>query len=394
MERMDLYRRVQKEMHEALQVGRKAFLEADGSVRKNSFLDAYLNYGQILDSGKARERLERMGSRLESEPYLPELRKLFCLYLNIKNAKKSGYLELDVRYRGQNVGLLRVLEKAEDGVYVKLSTKRDAMSNYCFFSGETNGQILKQPFEESLSHEKAQEFMAYFRQNPKPLHDPPKDAVLTRKKESNFSNEEHRVESLLLGEFELPESDAKQVRNIQPIKLMDKVRFAMTTGIADSKHKPYAAQGSAIDILARTWDGSHNYLTVIEVKNENKSGEEAEAALRQAAAYTAFLYLLLRSKDERADCWWRLYGMGERVPNPQKEKILFRIVSAMPEKGVTGREDLLTGLCGRGAVIPIEPMDDLDHPKGDCVELHTIFFEDRDTCLNHFSHTFTTSVKA
>ena len=32
--------------------------------------------------------------------------------------------------------------------------------------------------------------------------------------------------------------------------------------------------------------------------------------------------------------------------------------------------------------------------RADCVELHTIFFEDRDTCLNHFSHTFTTSVKA
>ena len=32
--------------------------------------------------------------------------------------------------------------------------------------------------------------------------------------------------------------------------------------------------------------------------------------------------------------------------------------------------------------------------RADCVELHTIFFEDRDTRLNHFSHTFTTSVKA
>ena len=32
--------------------------------------------------------------------------------------------------------------------------------------------------------------------------------------------------------------------------------------------------------------------------------------------------------------------------------------------------------------------------RADCVELHTDFFEDSDHCLNHFSHTFTTSVKA
>jgi len=132
--------------------------------------------------------------------------------------------------------------------------------------------------------------------------------------DKNKNNEEHNVESLLLSEFSKKKSNSKQIKGIQPVKMCGN-RFGMPTPISasNSDELNYSNQyGGGIDIFARTGKGRATYLTVIEVKDENKAEEPPKDALIQAIKYAVFIRELLRS-----DCgenWYKIFGFPVQYP--------------------------------------------------------------------------------
>jgi hypothetical protein len=91
----------------------------------------------------------------------------------------------------------------------------------------------------------------------------------------------------------------KQIKKIKPVRYQG-IRFGMPTPLGASDHKKlkYSGfRGGEIDILARTGRGRATYLTVIEVKDENKQNEPPKDALKQAIKYAVFIRELLRSES-------------------------------------------------------------------------------------------------
>lgn len=221
-----------------------------------------------------------------------------------KGAKST--LKLDLRYRGQTVAVLNVDEKA-----MTLSTKGYEVNNRDHFGCPI---ILD---NESWSSSQATAFRKHFR-----------DWKNTRLQTNNAKrNEEHNVQDLLLSEFIKRSSVNKQLLGIQPVTICGG-RYGIPTPLKASKHGDleYAAQyGGGIDVFARTGRGAATYLTVIEVKDENKSSEPPKAALEQAIKYAVFIRELLRSPS--GDNWYSIFGFSGPVP----KQLTLRVVCAMPD---------------------------------------------------------------
>jgi len=238
----------------------------------------------------------------DNKPIIDSVRKSFrerpplMVYLNItsaKTAKKSVNFEL--RYKGQTVAELT--GNMDEGH--KLSTEgydennqKHFGCNICLKKAEWDGKD-------------AAKFRSFF-----------KHRTGVRKVDAAKSNDEHRLESLLLTEFSKVKN--KVIRNVKPVRF-GSVRFPMPTPISASNHKDpqYGKRdkGGGIDILARTGTGGKaTHLCIMELKYENTRREPPKDAMKQAVAYTTFIRELLRSDAGAA--WWKLFGFGGKVPEP------------------------------------------------------------------------------
>lgn len=234
--------------------------------------------------------------------------KPLYLYLSIgsvKDARKK--VAFDVRYRGQSVATLN-----GDGVGLRLSTKGKYDKNREHFGCSL--QLDDVPWRSA----EASAFRSFFKQR------------VGQRLDGKKKNDEHRIESLLLGEFTKRQSTDKLLLQIRPV-LLEEVRFAVTTPITASKHNKieYAGySGGGIDILARTTlRAGVPALCVIEVKDENKKSEPPHVVMEQALAYAEFLRLLLRSPSGAT--WWRLFGFERALP----ASLTIATAIAMPDKG-------------------------------------------------------------
>jgi len=260
----------------------------------------------------------------------------------MKNAEKR--LELDLRYRGQSVATLKATSND-----IIISTKGKDENN------ERDFDCTIQLNNVSWKDDKAREFRKKIREG----------ANTRNKTENNRGNEEHNVESLLLTEFSKQKSKEKPICYIQPVKI-EGIRFGMPTPLKASDHKKplkYAFEkGGGIDIFARTGKGRYStYLTVIEVKDENKVSERPEDALKQAIQYAVFIRELLRSKSGKD--WYKIFGFKGNIP----EQLTIRVACAMPD-------DILDTSFG-------EQSFDIGNDK---IECHYIYFKYNGEQLSDF----------
>jgi hypothetical protein len=246
----------------------------------------------------------------DKKPIIDSVRKSFrerpplMVYLNITSAKTANKsVNFELRYKGQTVA---ELTGNIDGRH-KLST--EGTKSYKENNKDHFGCDI--PLEKAEWDGKdAAKFRSFF-----------KHRRGVRNVDADRSNDEHRLESLLLTEFSIVKN--KKTRNIRPVRF-GSVRFPMPTPIIASNHKnPQYPQygkrdkGGGIDILARTGKGGKaTHLCIMELKDENTRREPPKDAMKQAVAYTTFIRELLRS--DAGEAWWKLFGFGGggKVPKP------------------------------------------------------------------------------
>ena len=245
---------------------------------------------------------------LQNLDYIKSVRKTFrewsplYLYLNFTNAKRAKKsIKFELRFMGQTVADL-VFNKG-----LKLNTRKYNHNNSKYF-----GCIIVLAGVDWDGSE-AREFRSYFK---------------NLKTVSNKSNEEHRIESLLLSEFSKTRN--KALTHIQPVKIKN-IRFPMPTPLSACNHKTVkysGIYGGGIDIFARTGSGGYNTnLCIMEVKDENIKREPPKDAVKQAVIYSTFILALLRSSC--GQIWWKLFGFGGKIP----KKLVVFATCMMPSNG-------------------------------------------------------------
>lgn len=235
-------------------------------------------------------------------------------YTTIGNAGEAASSLISIlRYKGQEVATIRPMA---DGAYFTINEKQAAGNRHFFKDGKGEDHLITTKTDKPVKWNSAQgkEFRSFFNALPS----------------KNNAKIEHTVESVLLTELEKKLAKNKSLCGIQPIQLNGK-RFQMKTALLGSKSKQnictYSRSGGGIDILARRKIGNHTYLAVIELKDENKPGENPENAMKQAIAYGVFIRELLRSNDAGGQAWYRLFGFRGELPS----SLTLKCVVAMPE---------------------------------------------------------------
>ena len=319
--------------------------EFEATIAKALELLAEKPEWEALFAGYAEHLLNRRESILARKKLFYEFPPL-RFYLRISDIKQAkSYTPFDVRYRGQSVASMRVYD---DRVQID---KTKAENEPYFHTDETH--TISRAVD--WRSKEASDLRKYFRD----LSD------------ASGMSPEHNIESLLLTEFSKTKREGKGVIGIQPVKYC-KFRFAMKTPLAASEQgKPHysGSDGGGIDILARTTGGGTR-LTVIEVKDENKSDEPPRAAVKQAITYAAFILKLLRS--ESGSSWWSIFGFSRELP----ASITVNVACAMPHDP-KGEDDF--SFAG-----------DRLQVGDDCIECHYIYFDyDSETnALINFSDSF------
>ena len=244
------------------------------------------------------------------------------LYINVSNSKKAkNKVQFELRYLGQTVADL-ISKKA-----LVLNTAKYKANNLKYFHCDIHLTGADWRGKE------AKEFRRFFKDRNNHI-----DFTGL-----NPSNEEHRLESLLLSEFSRKNSEKKALTNIQPVKIVN-IRFPMPTPLSASNHKvvKYSGiRGGGIDILTRTGKGGKaTNLCIMELKDENVKNEPPKDAIKQAIAYATFIHELLRTQaDETGQKWWKLFGFGGKVP----DKLILFASCVMPansnmDKSFSGME--------------------------------------------------------
>ena len=262
---------------------------------------------------------------------IKKMRKAFRLrapiysYLTISKAMNADATKatFDLRYQGQSIADLVVSakpgEKAQGYEVALQISEGKAKTNLRDFEFSMAENASGNPI---WSLKDAAKFRAHFNAEP------------FRTDAGNKKNQEHRVESEILTDM-LKRSNAagKILCNMQPVLLCGE-RFQMPTplsasGVKSGRLEYGGPQGGGIDILARAGTGGANTnLCIIEVKDQNESKEPPQAAMKQAIAYAAFIWRLLREDEQLARKWWKLFGFGRDIP---AQLTLFAVV-AMPAK--------------------------------------------------------------
>ena len=297
------------------------------------WIERYKGYVDILST--LEDKPLRFRSPGELFPYISlSVAKHNC---SVSEGGKSKYF---LRYLGQNVADIIVSNKTGESVF---STKEYQNSN-------------KKNFEYDVVHhndnwhsKSGESFRKFFNGY--------KERI-----DGSKRNEEHRIQNLLLRELAKKKGEDKYIKFIQPVRLQ-RCFLEIPTPLTGSTHDPkYAKQnGGGIDILARVGHGRTTRLGVIEVKDENKPGENIFDVLNQAVTYACFIHKLLRSESGKE--WCRLFGYRkpeEILCNP----ITIDAIAAMPD--ILPKDTIL--LQGKKRM-RINVGEDL-------IELHFISFED------------------
>lgn len=250
------------------------------------WLDRYIKYAEKISGNMDVIKKVRSSFR-EWSPL-----KVYMNTTSAQNAKVNVNFEL--RYLGQTVAKLTG-NKDKDH---KLSTKGYEDKNDNYFGCEICLSAVDWRGKE------AKDFRNFF-----------KNKISDGNAVVNPSNEEHRLESLLLTEFSRKKE--KELQYIKPV-MIGGLRFPMPTPISASNHKAVkysGITGGGIDILTRTGTGGRaTNLCIMELKDENIKSEPPKDAMKQAVAYSTFIRELLRSNAGEA--WWKLFGFGGALPNP------------------------------------------------------------------------------
>jgi hypothetical protein len=141
---------------------------------------------------------------------------------------------------------------------------------------------------------------------------------------------EHYLESQLLKDLSSKVRKSKSIPHIQPIKYAG-CRLQFPTKLKASKAKndivTYARNGGGIDVLARRKIGAKGILCAVELKDESKSDEIPENAIKQAIAYATFIdYILRKSDTETSKKWFKIFGLEHQKYNEKPMKIFAVIV--------------------------------------------------------------------
>ena len=135
-------------------------------------------------------------------------------------------------------------------------------------------------------------------------------------KYAKIHSPEHKCENLLLREFHQTDSKKKSLINIQPITFGGEF-VQLTTNLSASKKGvvSYSKKGGGIDIMARSRHKDNKvYLSIFELKDENKSDEPMSDVIQQALSYAVFIAKLLDSKG--GSDWMKIFGYKKRkCPN-------------------------------------------------------------------------------
>lgn len=269
-----------------------------------SWVDQYNGYADIL---------------LKNEMRINELRKLFheqeplYVYLSIGRADKTK-LMFNLRFLGQSIGDL----VADESTIMLNIDETQAENNRKYFSkkeSEEYSQFTKAgsyPWKGTEAAKIRKEFSERLRDI-----------------ECVPRQQEHMVESALFSEFEKESGENKALRWIQPIDYAG-VRIHMKTALKASSvvkgDAVLSSSGGEIDLFCRRKAGNRSYLTIIEIKDENKSTESPEKAIKQAIAYAVFIRELIHSKSGAK--WMQMWGMGNQ---PWQDSVILNAAIAMPE---------------------------------------------------------------
>jgi len=211
-------------------------------------------------------------------------------YTTITKLKKSKYeCEYDIRYLGYSIGSLFI---GQDSRRFKHNGYEDLIKKYSSIPRlqevEDWGGTRMSDFRKFLSH--------------------------INMEEANTFSPEHKCENLLLREFHKGDSKNKSLKNIQPITFGGK--FVQLTTILKASKKDevsYSKIGGGIDILARARHNDNKvYLTVFELKDQNKSSEPMSVVIQQALSYAVFVAQLLDSPS--GSDWLKIFGFNGRHP--------------------------------------------------------------------------------
>jgi len=298
-------------------------------AKNPEWVDRYAKYAKLL--------LKKEKTVKDKKKLFHEFKPLF-LYMNVANATGSGIFGL--RYAGQQVADLFVRENE-----VLIDTESYDKSNKRDFDCDVQlkGKKWNSP--------EATKFRNHFLTK-----------LPIRNEDSKKGNEEHRIESMLLGEFSKKQSKNKLILGIQPVRLFgDIARFQMPTPLAASSGIKYSERGKGgIDIMCRIGSGTKTKLCVIEVKDENTNTEPPQETIKQAIAYAVFLRELLRSKS--GNDWYKVFGFSRNVPD--KLEIVASIAMPVNEKIISNFEKTEIQLGNKDKLI-----------------LHSIYFVEEDRKL-------------
>jgi hypothetical protein len=268
-------------------------------VLKQEFLGVITETRKLLAENPEWETRYKGYADEMNESYIEKVRSSFhewaplMLYMNVSNAKKAKqHLIFELRYLGQTVAQLRYKT-----ALLLDTTGYDAL-NQRDFGCTLNAHSV--PWNSPA----AATFRSFFKER------------AAKRNADGKSNEEHRLESLLLSEFSKVKE--KTLPFIQPVRVA-RLRFPMPTPISASQHeqvKYSGSRGGGIDLFARMGKGKGTFLAILELKDENTAKEPPKDALKQAIAYAVFIRELLRS--EAGSDWWRLFGFGGSIPERLK----------------------------------------------------------------------------
>lgn len=267
----------------------------------------------------------------------------FTVYTNFSMILNTGTLTYDLRYRGQSVANISIIDNE-----VFINTSGKTKSNLKYFGVKTKlGTRTK--WNSTAAKKIRKEF---------------RDC-----KETKGHSEEHMIESELLKEFSKDSSRDKVLCNIQPVTIGKMFfQFATPLNASGSSVKYSGPSGGGIDILARVKHaGNTTHICVMELKDQNTGSEPPEKVILQAIAYATFLARLLRT--EHGNDWYKIMGFSGDVP----KELILDVVCVMPYK-----EDLPPVLFENKRYKAC---------KDTYIELHTLFFKEENgpLSLNRFS---------
>lgn len=266
-------------------------------------------------AGYAEELLENQGKWKAARKKFDDQRRLEPLrcYTVLKDMLKKRHPVFGLRFLGQSVGEITV---RKDEVLLRVDKKHSAWNQKWFGCGL--GSITDENWKNGTQ---AEAFRKHFKD--------------LERKENKPRQTEHLVESVLLAELGKKKGATKEFTGIQPVTYVPDAQWGMKTALKASRaskgicHVSLAKgkNGGNIDIFCRQKVGNQSRLTVIEVKDENKSQEPFHKVIMQAIAYAVFIRELARS--ESGEKWMKLWGLQ---PKQWKEKgFIINAVAAMPK---------------------------------------------------------------